>query len=65
MNLPSQKPCAVYILWSDIGQRFYIGSTENVAHHHAQHNAGGAPRAPAAVCAAQARRACVIATPWT
>ena len=40
MNRPSRKPSAVYILWSDIGQRFYIGITENVAHRHTQHNAG-------------------------
>ncbi len=36
----STKPYFCYILWSNIGKKFYIGVTENVKLRLDQHNAG-------------------------
>ena len=36
----SHKKYFVYVLWSDSGHRFYIGSSESVEQRLAQHNNG-------------------------
>jgi predicted GIY-YIG superfamily endonuclease len=38
--MDTSKPYTVYILWSDEGNRFYIGVTADVKHRLTQHNAG-------------------------
>ena len=39
-NLMNTKPYYCYILWSDIGHKFYIGITENIEIRLSQHNTG-------------------------
>jgi putative endonuclease len=34
------QPYFVYVLWSDVGMRFYIGLTEDIDHRIEQHNSG-------------------------
>jgi putative endonuclease len=41
MSRVSNKPYAVYILWSPSALRFYIGISESPKTRFAQHNAGG------------------------
>ena len=36
--MPNQRPYSVYVLWSDAGNRFYTGVTEDVAQRLEQHN---------------------------
>ena len=36
----SNKPYFCYILWSNVGEKFYIGITENIEHRLNQHNSG-------------------------
>ncbi len=38
MSRVSDKPYFLYVLWSDIGKRFYIGIAENPDHRLQQHN---------------------------
>jgi len=38
MSRVSDKPYFVYILWSDVGCRFYIGISEDPLHRLEQHN---------------------------
>jgi len=40
MSRVSGKPYFVYVLWSEIGRRFYIGISEDVSHRIMQHNQG-------------------------
>ncbi len=44
MSRVSNKRYFVYVLWSDTGQRFYIGISEDPHKRLEQHNAGEAPR---------------------
>jgi len=38
MSFDGHKPYSAYVLWSDRGNRFYIGVSENPVHRLAQHN---------------------------
>jgi putative endonuclease len=38
MSRVSGKPYFVYILWSEVGRRFYIGISEDIAHRLSAHN---------------------------
>ena len=40
MSRVTNKPYYVYVLWSDTGQRFYIGISDSPADRLAQHNNG-------------------------
>jgi predicted GIY-YIG superfamily endonuclease len=40
MTYNPDKRYFIYVLWSPIGRRFYIGITEDIAHRLEQHNEG-------------------------
>ena len=40
--MDTTKPYYVYVLWTDLGQRHYIGVTEDVDTRLTQHNTGAA-----------------------
>jgi len=40
MSLTPRSPYHVYILWTDVGRHFYIGTTDDVPRRFTQHNSG-------------------------